>query len=416
MKKFEDLNLHPARLKAVTDAGYTMPTPIQQQAIPAVMNGSDLRASAQTGTGKTAAYILPSLHKLTVPAEKSIRYTGPRILILVPTRELAIQVADEAVKYSKHLPNVSTVCIYGGVPYPVQNRQLSRRFEILVATPGRLIDHVERKRIDLSQIEVLVLDEADRMLDMGFIEPVEQIAAATPKTRQTLLFSATLKGSVINLSKRLLNQPLEISVAHDHEKHVNIEQKLYYADDLNHKHRLLTHFLNDPEIKQAIVFTSTKRFADRLVDDLAESGCHDAAALHGDMDQRQRTRTIQRLRDGHIRFLIATDVAARGIDISTISHVINFDLPMSAEDYVHRIGRTGRAGSSGIALSIAGFSDRHLVARIEQFTGQQIDSHTVPGMEPSVRSRPSRPNNGGSRGGGGGGGRPPRSRARSQSR
>ena len=196
----------------------------------------------------------------------------------------------------------------------------------------------------------------------------------------------------------------------------NIEQKLYYADDLNHKHRLLTHFLNDPEIKQAIVFTSTKRFADRLVDDLAESGCHDAAALHGDMDQRQRTRTIQRLRDGHIRFLIATDVAARGIDISTISHVINFDLPMSAEDYVHRIGRTGRAGSSGIALSIAGFSDRHLVARIEQFTGQQIDSHTVPGMEPSVRSRPSRPNNGSSRGGGGGGGRPPRSRARSQSR
>ena len=179
MKKFEDLNLHPALLKAVTDAGYTMPTPIQQQAIPAVMNGSDLRASAQTGTGKTAAYILPSLHKLTVPAEKSIRYTGPRILILVPTRELAIQVADEAVKYSKHLPNVSTVCIYGGVPYPVQNRQLSRRFEILVATPGRLIDHVERKRIDLSQIEVLVLDEADRMLDMGFIEPVEQIAAAT---------------------------------------------------------------------------------------------------------------------------------------------------------------------------------------------------------------------------------------------
>lgn len=407
MKNFEDLNLHPALLKAVKDAGYEMPTPIQHQAIPAVMNGSDLLASAQTGTGKTAAYILPSLHKLTQP--KTIRYIGPRILILVPTRELAIQVADESVKYSSHLSQVNTVCIYGGVPYPVQNRQLSRPYEILVATPGRLIDHVERGRINLSQVEILILDEADRMLDMGFIEPVEQIAAATPKERQTLLFSATLKGSVINLSRKLLNKPLEISIAHDHEKHENIEQRLYYADDLNHKHRLLTHFLNDPEINQAIVFTSTKRFADRLVDELSESGCDNAAALHGDMDQRQRTRTIKRLREGHIRFLIATDVAARGIDIQTITHVINFDLPMSAEDYVHRIGRTGRAGSTGIALSIAAHNDRHLVSRIEDFTGQTIVQHTVPGMEPTARPRAPR-------GGGGGGGRsrggPPRGRFR----
>lgn len=406
MKSFKDLNLHAAIMKAVEDAGYTAPTPIQQQAIPVVIDNSDILGSAQTGTGKTAAYILPCLHKLTIP--NTIHYRGPRVLILVPTRELAIQVAEEAAKYSKYLTDINTVCIYGGVPYPVQNRQLSRPFEILVATPGRLIDHLERGRINLSQVETLILDEADRMLDMGFIEPVEQIAAATPKTRQTLLFSATLKGSVISLSRRLLNKPVEISVAHEHEKHENIEQRLYYADDLNHKQRLLNHFLSDIEIKQAIVFTSTKRFADQLVDDLAEAG-YDVAALHGDMDQRQRTRTIKRLREGQIRFLIATDVAARGIDIQTISHVINFDLPASAEDYVHRIGRTGRAGATGVALSIAGYSDRHLVGRIEQFTGQKITAHVIPGMEPTAGQRNSRrpgpPRRGYGGGGGGGGGR-----------
>lgn len=383
--KFTDLNLQPEILKAIEDAGYTTPTPIQQQAIPEVQKGSDLRASAQTGTGKTAAYTLPCVNMLAKPTSK--RYQGPRVLILVPTRELAIQVATEATKYSKYLSRVKTVCIYGGVPYPVQNRQLSRPYEILVATPGRLIDHLQRNRVNLSQVEMLILDEADRMLDMGFIEPVEHIAAATPASRQTLLFSATLKGSVIKLSQRLLKQPVEISVAHEHAKHENIEQRLYYVDDLNHKHRILNHLLSDPGINQAIVFTSTKRFADQLVDDLAETGC-DAAALHGDMDQRQRTRTIKRLREGQIRFLVATDVAARGIDILSISHVINFDLPLSAEDYVHRIGRTGRAGGSGIALSFAAQKDRHLVGRIEQFTGQRIIPHVVPGMEPKIKARP----------------------------
>lgn len=388
---FIDLNLKPEIIKAITDAGYITPTPIQQQAIPEVEKGSDLRASAQTGTGKTAAYVLPCINKLATPTSK--RYQGPRVLILVPTRELAIQVAAEATKYSKYLSRVQTVCIYGGVPYPVQNRQLSRPYEILVATPGRLIDHLQRNRVNLSQVEMLILDEADRMLDMGFIEPVETIAAATPGTRQTLLFSATLKGNVINLSKKLLKNPVEISVAHQHEKHDHIEQRLYYVDDLSHKHRILNHLLSDPGINQAIVFTSTKRFADRLVDDLSEIGC-DAAALHGDMDQRQRTRTIKRLREGQIRFLVATDVAARGIDISTISHVINFDLPMCAEDYVHRIGRTGRAGANGIALSFAANNDRHLVVRIEKFIGQKITPHVIPGMEPTIRPRSTAPSSG----------------------
>ncbi len=388
MKKFQDLKLNANILKAIEELKYLTPTPIQEQAIPVILQDHDIRGSAQTGTGKTAAYILPTLQKLLTPPLQ--RAVGPRALILVPTRELAIQVAAEAAKYCKYLSKMNTVCIYGGVPYPVQNRQLSRPYDILVATPGRLIDHLERQRINLSQVEVLILDEADRMLDMGFIEPVEHIAAATPNTRQTLLFSATMKGNVIKLSKKLLKNPIEISVAHEHEKHEHIEQRLYYVDDLHHKQRMLSHILDDPSINQAIVFTSTKRYADTLVDDLADAG-YDVAALHGDMDQRQRTRTIKRLKDGHIRFLVATDVAARGIDIQTITHVVNFDLPPSAEDYVHRIGRTGRAGANGIALSFAAHHDRHLVVRIEQFTGQKFVPHTIVGMEPKNKPRPASP-------------------------
>ncbi|MBS0633956.1 MAG: DEAD/DEAH box helicase [Verrucomicrobia bacterium] len=378
---FQDLALDPKILKAIEDAGHTTPTPIQQQAIPAILEGKDLRASAQTGTGKTAAFMLPSLHKLT----KQVPGHGPRVLILVPTRELAMQVATEAAKYSKHLSRVSTVCIYGGTPYPVQNRQLSRPYEILVATPGRLIDHMQRGRINFGRVELFILDEADRMLDMGFIEPVEQIAKALPKQRQTLMFSATLKGPVMNLSKRLLTNPTEISVAHDTAKHENIDQKLMYVDDLNHKHRLLDHILSTPDLNQAIIFTSTKRYAGELEDKLTGSGFK-AAALHGDMSQRERTRTIRRLREGAINILIATDVASRGIDVQNISHVINFDLPMCAEDYVHRIGRTGRAGAKGVAFSFASSKDRDSLRRIEEFTGQKIPSHQFAGMEPTNKS------------------------------
>lgn len=398
---FNDLNLHEGILKALEEAGYTSPTPIQQQAIPLILSGVDVCASAQTGTGKTAAFILPSLNKLTVPS--SISAQGPRVLILVPTRELAMQVANESIKYSKHLSRMKTVCIYGGAPYPLQNKELSRHYEILVATPGRLIDHMERGRIDFSRLEILILDEADRMLDMGFIDPVEQIAAATPSTRQTLMFSATLKGNVLKLSKRLLNKPVEISVSADHSAHENIEQRLHNVDNLSHKNRLLDHLLEDPTIKQAIIFTATKRHANQLADKLLEQG-HEVAALHGDMNQRQRSRTLLQLRQGKIRVLVATDVAARGIDVHTISHVINFDLPNSVEDYVHRIGRTGRAGAGGIALSFVVPKDFQLVRRIEQFTGQKITPHEIPGMEPQMKvsSRgPSRDDNSNSK-------RPPR--------
>lgn len=385
---FKDLNLHPSILKAIEEIGYTTPTPIQEQAIPKILEGCDLRASAQTGTGKTAAFILPALMRLVEPS-KMPGY-GPRILVLVPTRELAMQVAEEATKYSKHLRRAKTVCIYGGAPYPIQNRMLSRPYDILVATPGRLIDHLERGRIDFTRIEMLVLDEADRMLDMGFIEPVELIASKTPSQRQTLLFSATMKGNVMKLSNRLLNHPIEISVSEAHAKHENIEQRLHNVDNLGHKNRILDHLLSDPALNQAIVFTSTKVHADQLVDELVENG-HDAAALHGDMNQRQRTRTITQLRQGKIRVLVATDVAARGIDILTISHVINFDLPNSVEDYVHRIGRTGRAGSTGVALSFAAPKDIHLVRRIEQFTGQKMTTHIIPGLEPQIKPSSQRP-------------------------
>ncbi len=376
---FQELELHENILKAIRDVGYETPTPIQAQAIPQILAGTDLRASAQTGTGKTAAFILPALHKLMTPC--SLPPKGPRIVILVPTRELAMQVAKETERYSKYLQRTSTVCIYGGAPYPVQNRQLSRPYEILVATPGRLIDHMQRGRINFSRVELFILDEADRMLDMGFIEPVEKIAKALPKNRQTLMFSATLQGPVMNLSKRLLTNPAEICIAPVQEKHENIDQKLLYVDDVNHKHRLLDHLLNTPDLNQVIIFTSTKRYAGELEERLLLTG-RKAAALHGDMTQRARTKTLSQLREGKINILIATDVASRGIDVQSISHVINFDLPNCAEDYVHRIGRTGRAGSKGVAFSFASLKDRDSLRRIEEFTGRKIPSLEIAGMEP----------------------------------
>jgi len=381
---FAAIGLHPAILKAVTDSGYTTPTPIQAQAIPEVLAGHDLMASAQTGTGKTAAFILPALQRLSV--ESTVRSKGPRVLVLTPTRELAQQVSDAAAKYGKNM-RVKTVSILGGMPYPLQNKLLSGFVDILVATPGRLIDHIQRGRIDFSRLEMLVLDEADRMLDMGFSEDVESIANATPKSRQTLLFSATLDGVVGELADRLLKTPKRISIAAQHAKHENIEQRLMYIDDMAHKNKLLDHLLRDVGLNQAVVFTATKRDADQIADDLAAAG-HSAAALHGDMSQRERNRTLLNLRRGNVRVLVATDVAARGIDVAGISHVINFDLPKFAEDYVHRIGRTGRGGASGIAVSFAGSRDAMLLKRIERFTGQTIAPHTVEGLEPKFKPRP----------------------------
>jgi superfamily II DNA/RNA helicase len=263
---FENLNLHPLILKAINDAGYTSPTPIQEQAIPALLAGHDLMASAQTGTGKTAAFMLPALHRLAEPAR--IPGRGPRVLVLTPTRELALQVSEAAEKYGKHLPRVKVISILGGMPYPLQNKLLSQPVDILVATPGRLIDHIQRGRIQFSRLEMLVLDEADRMLDMGFIDDVETIASATPATRQTLLFSATLDGAIDKVAARLLKAPKRIQVATQQAKLDNIEQRLHYVDDMSHKNRLLDHLLRDIGMKQAIVFTATKRDADTLADNL----------------------------------------------------------------------------------------------------------------------------------------------------
>ncbi|MEO5654943.1 MAG: DEAD/DEAH box helicase [Nitrosospira sp.] len=381
---FENLNLHPLILKAIIDSGYTTPTAIQEQAIPELLAGHDIMASAQTGTGKTAAFMLPALHRLATPS--SVHSRGPRVLVLTPTRELALQVSESAAKYGKHLPRVRVVSILGGMPYPLQNKLLSQPVDILVATPGRLIDHIQRGRIDFSRLEMLVLDEAERMLDMGFIDDVERIASATPATRQTLLFSATLDSAIDNVAARLLKSPKRIQVAAQQARLDNIEQRLHYVDDLSHKNRLLDHLLRDLALKQAIVFTATKRDADTLADNLSAQG-HEAAALHGDMNQRDRTRTLSKLRGGALRVLVATDVAARGIDVVGITHVINFDLPKFAEDYVHRIGRTGRAGASGIAVSFASGKDGITLKKIERFTGQRIESHVVPGLEPRFKPR-----------------------------
>ncbi len=400
---FASLGLAPAILQAVQTAGYTVPSPIQAQAIPEALAGHDLMASAQTGTGKTAAFILPALQRLSVQSE--VRSKGPRVLVLTPTRELAQQVSDAANKYGKNM-RLRVVSILGGMPYPLQNKLLSGYVDILVATPGRLIDHIERGRIDFSRLEMLVLDEADRMLDMGFIDDVERIAAATPATRQTLLFSATLDGIIGKLAQRLLKSPKRITVASVKARHENIEQRLMYVDDMAHKNRLLDHLLRDIDLNQALVFTATKRDADLLADELSASG-HAAAALHGDMNQRERNRTLLNLRRGNVRVLVATDVAARGIDVAGITHVINFDLPKFAEDYVHRIGRTGRAGASGIAVSFASNRDAIHLKKIERFTGQSIQAHTVAGMEPRFKPRPasSQPRKGAGRGNGGGYGR-----------
>ena len=384
---FQSLNLSPAIVQALTAAGYTAPTPVQAKAIPEAVAGHDLMCSAPTGTGKTAAFVLPALHRLAVPAKAG---RGPRVLVLTPTRELALQVTSAVEKYSKFMPRVRTGTVLGGMPYPKQRKLLESPLDILVATPGRLIDFIDQGKVDFSRLELLVLDEADRMLDMGFIKPVERIAGATPAGRQTLLFSATLDGNIATLAKRLLKQPKLIECAATKENHANIKQRLHYVDDGSHKHRILDHLLRDAELTQAIVFTATKHGADRLAEKLIDSG-HTAAALHGNMNQSQRNRTLARMRSGNVRVLVATDVAARGIDVLSITHVINYDLPKVAEDYVHRIGRTGRAGATGIAISFAAPDEGHQLKQIERYTGNPIERHVIEGMEPKVKPRSGAP-------------------------
>ena len=384
---FQTLNLNPAIVQALTAAGYTEPTPVQTKSIPEAVAGHDLMCSAPTGTGKTAAFVLPALQRLSQPAKAG---RGPRVLVLTPTRELALQVTSAVEKYSKFMSRVRTGTVLGGMPYPKQRKLLESPLDILVATPGRLIDFIDQGKVDFSRLELLILDEADRMLDMGFIKPVERIAGATPAGRQTLLFSATLDGNIATLAKRLLKQPKLIECEATKENHDNIEQRLHYVDDGSHKHRILDHLLRDADLTQAIVFTATKRGADRLAEKLNDGG-HTAAALHGNMNQSQRNRTLARMRSGNVRVLVATDVAARGIDVASITHVINFDLPKVAEDYVHRIGRTGRAGNSGIAISFAAPDEGHQLKQIERYTGNQIERHVIAGMEPKVKPRSGSP-------------------------
>lgn len=376
---FESLQLSPLILKAIAACGYTNPTPIQEQAIPLALEGKDLIASAQTGTGKTAAFTLPALERLSVRSQ--IPGRGPRILVLTPTRELANQVTDAVRNYGKFM-RVTSGAILGGMPYREQLQLLSRPVDLIVATPGRLIDHLDRGRINLSRLELLILDEADRMLDMGFSEDVDRIAAAAPANRQTLLFTATMDDVMAKLAQRLLKDPVRIEIAGKKVTHEQIEQRLHVADNLQHKTRMLQHLISDDSLTKAIIFSATKRDADMLARDLHAQG-HAAAALHGDMTQNARNKTIQNMRRGKIRLLVATDVAARGLDVTGISHVINFDLPKFAEDYVHRIGRTGRAGATGIAISFASLNDLNYLDRIERYTGQTLPVHVIAGLEPT---------------------------------
>ena len=389
---FKDLGLSPKLLSALIEAGFENPTPVQAAAIPQALEGHDLMVSAQTGSGKTAAFMLPALNRIAdMPANKGV---GVQVLVLTPTRELAQQVTDATALYGKNLPDLRTATVVGGMPYGAQLRSLSRRVDVLVATPGRLIDHLQSGRVKLNTVPTLGLDEAARMLDMGFIEDIETIISRLPEERQTLLFSATLDGTIARLAEKLMRSPQRIELASQKEKHTNITQSLMYADDLSHKLQLLDHVLRDAEMDQAIVFTSTKRGADDLSEHLADQG-FSAAALHGDMNQRQRTRTLSLLQGRKLRILVATDVAARGIDVQGISHVVNFDLPMQAEDYVHRIGRTGRAGRSGLAFTLATHSERHKIRRIESYIGRPVEAQIIAGLEPKRAPRPNERSGGG---------------------
>jgi len=398
---FDSLGLAPALLSSIERTGFTTPTPVQMAAIPPAMAGSDLMVSSQTGSGKTAAFMLPALNRIAQkPANKG---RGVQVLVLTPTRELALQVSEATATYGSNLDDLRIATVVGGMPYGAQLKALSRRVDVLVATPGRLLDHLQARRVDLSTVHTLVLDEADRMLDMGFIDDINTIVDRTPQDRQTLLFSATLDGTVAKLAARMMRDPQRIEMASQSDRHANITQTLLYADDAGHKLRLLDHILRDAAMDQAIVFTATKRGADDLAEHLADTG-FSVMALHGDMNQRQRSRTLTEVQDGRVRVLVATDVAARGIDVQAISHAINYDLPMQPEDYVHRIGRTGRAGRDGLAYTLAVHGERHKVRRIEHFIGHQIPSEVIAGLEPQ-RTPSARPEGAGRGAGGKKGGR-----------
>lgn len=363
---FTQLQLNEKILQAITACGYKEPTPIQAKAIPSILDGKDLVASAQTGTGKTATYVLPCLQLISTTKHCS----KPRVLILAPTRELAGQITKVIAKYGKFL-KVNLASFVGGVSYDRQLKELSRPIDIIIATPGRLMDHMENKRLDLSHIEVLVIDEADRMLDMGFINAIKTIVRAIPKSRQTLLFSATADDKLMSVMKDLLKNPVRINISQDKVDTKLIKQEIYMTTDSHKKNQLFGQLLGKENIFKAIVFSATKRHANKLALQMRDNG-YSAAAMHGDLKQNARNRTLAEFRAGKVQFLVATDVAARGIDVNDISHVINYDLPRCHEDYVHRIGRTGRAGKTGIAISIVLHSETRQLQGIERYIGKKL--------------------------------------------
>ena len=386
---FASMGLAAPLLTAIENLGFTQPTPVQAEAIPAAINGGDWMVSSQTGSGKTAAFLLPVLNAIMSGSENSPidlhRVIGPAGLVLCPTRELAQQVAQDAIDLLKNSKGVRVATVMGGMPYGKQMAGL-RGALLVVATPGRLLDLAQRRQIHLADVKTLVVDEADRMLDLGFAEDLEDINHLCQKREQTLMFSATFAPRIMSLASRLMKSPGRLELASATDRHTQITQSLHWADNMIHKEKLLDHYLRDADLEQAVVFASTQVETDRLADALAEQG-HAVAALHGAMPQKVRAHRLKQLRSGHVRVLVATDVAARGIDVPSITHVFNFGLPMKAEDYVHRIGRTGRAGRTGKAITFAEHRDRMKIRTIEALTDQRIPVAVVAGLEPKTPER-----------------------------
>lgn len=383
MNHFQSMGLSAELNRALTKEGYAEPTPIQERAIPLVLEGRDVMAAAQTGTGKTAAFALPILHRL-----QDSRSQKPRALVLVPTRELALQVEASFRALGRFL-RVRTVVVYGGVSIIEQIDRLKRGVDVIVATPGRLLDHVQRRTANLSGIEHLVLDEADRMLDMGFIPDVRRILPLLSQKRQTMMFSATLNAEIRGLAKGLLQNPIFIEIAPEHVEVEQIVQRVHPVDK-SRKTDLVAHLVKTGGLRQVLVFTGTKRGAERLAWQLASEG-FSTTAIHGDKTQAARTRALRDFKGGRVRLLVATDVASRGLDIQELPCVINYDLPNTPEDYVHRIGRTGRAGHSGEAISLVSEGEDIKLKEIQRLLRHDIPSVTIDGFEPTFRLTPNRP-------------------------
>ena len=414
-KTFADFSLDDSLQQALETLGFTTPTPVQEQSIPAAMEGKDLLVSSQTGSGKTAAFLLPTLNALAgqddtlVPFKDRMKaVTQPNILVISPTRELAQQVCQDAIALVRHMKGVRVAAIMGGMPFGKQIQQL-KGAQVVVATPGRLLDLVNRRQIKLDLVDALIVDEADRMLDLGFSDDLEAISELASNRKQTLMFSATFAPRIISLASRMMNDPVRIAIETGHSTNTDVAQTLHWTDGFEHKKKLLTHWLSGEDVDQAVVFASTQEDTDMLAEELAEAGLS-VVALHGAMPQTVRNRRLRSIREGRAKILVATDVAARGLDVPTISHVINFGLPMKNEDYVHRIGRTGRAGRTGKAITLATYRERGKIRALEDYLEARLEVSEIEGLEPSPPpARGSRDGGGRGRDGGGrgrnGGGR-----------